>query len=130
MLRLTNVGTEHRRDPYTPEEVQVIVQAYVEGGSYLGASLMEGAWWSYATVQRVVAFAIKQDMVSADIRRKPGRPRVDRIPIVQTLRMFPELTNEQVAHRIGVSPATVYRAKRERYERSIPTVPTPESLST
>lgn len=90
-----------------------IVQAYVERGSYLGASLMEGAWWSYATVQRVVAYAIAQGFASPDVRRKTGRPRVDRSLIAQTLRSYPELTNEQVAHRLGVSDATVYRAKRE-----------------
>lgn len=96
---------------YTPDQVQQIVGAYVRTGSCEAASRAPHAFWSSATVSRVVRKAVAEGVLQPSLKRGTGRPRIDRSLIFRALQDHPDASDLGIARTLGVSEATIYRAK-------------------
>lgn len=96
---------------YSPDQVDQIIHAYITTGSCAAASLVPEAYWSSATVSRVIRAAVAQGTLPTAFKKGTGRPRIDRERISQTRLNHPAATETGLAHILGVSTATLYRAK-------------------
>jgi transposase len=90
-----------------------VIEAYVDLGSCLKASLQPGVFVSSATVSRVVNAALEAGLLDAEMKRGPGRPRVDAAMIVELMSRYPYATIAEIAGMAGVSESTVYRVKQD-----------------